>query len=169
MTPGSPHADLHLSLHPNPLGSFGVIAEALQSTNHPLRLFAGFLAFSGVLDIVWFVRNSHRQGWFTLLLSIVALVLKVPTFAAVIGSLRARGDNFYSSIPSVEISSRGVHLSSSEPIWSAPGDFEAPEGVPGGYNVPPANVASASAHKPASGGQQGGEGGRPGAGAYSSI
>ncbi|KZT52403.1 hypothetical protein CALCODRAFT_415213, partial [Calocera cornea HHB12733] len=69
---------------------FGLYAVDQTNVNEPLRLFAGMLALSLVWDLVWMIR--HSQGILIRLISILILILKVPTLSTTVASLRQRGD-----------------------------------------------------------------------------
>ncbi|KAF9455996.1 hypothetical protein BDZ94DRAFT_481480 [Collybia nuda] len=91
---------------------FGVYAQENTENIQPLQTFTGLLGGSAIFDIVWMV--SHEQNGLVKLLSIVLLLLKVPTFLAFGNALRHRGSQFSGL--------RGGDISGPT-IWSMPGGF----------------------------------------------
>ncbi|CED85499.1 hypothetical protein [Phaffia rhodozyma] len=118
---------------------FGIIANELQTTNQPLRLFAGFLGLSLFpVDLIWLIRYGHRQSFLIWTLTLVHMLLKIPTFYSTVVTLRERGDETYAQAPGIDVpflASRGINLNtgSTQTVWQA-SDMEA--AIPGGYNVP---------------------------------
>ncbi|EJU02049.1 hypothetical protein DACRYDRAFT_22433 [Dacryopinax primogenitus] len=92
---------------------FGVYAIDQTTANEPLRLFAGMLAVSLVWDLIWMITNG--QHILVRLLSILILVMKLPTLSTVIASLRQRGDYLASRIGTGDIGG--------STIWTMPGGF----------------------------------------------
>jgi len=107
-----------------PLFLFGVYAQESAESNQSLKLFTGLLGGSGLLDIIWLIRNE--QNWFIRLLSIVILLFKGPTFFSFLTALRQRGEQF--AVPGI----RGGDLSGPT-VWSMPGGFSSFAGGHNGY------------------------------------
>ncbi|KZO93551.1 hypothetical protein CALVIDRAFT_540001 [Calocera viscosa TUFC12733] len=92
---------------------FGVYAVDQTTLNEPLRLFAGMLAVSLVWDLIWMIRNS--QAILVRLISILILILKVPTLSTTVASLRQRGDYLASRLGTGDLGG--------STIWTMPGGF----------------------------------------------
>jgi len=76
-----------------PILLFGTLAQQQENTDgQALQTFTGLLGVSGVFDIIWMAQ--HEQNWFIRTLTILLLILKVPTFIAFTLALRQRGSNF---------------------------------------------------------------------------
>lgn len=93
---------------------FGAYAQENVENAQSLQTFTGLLGVSAIFDIVWMARN--HQNVFGRLLTILLLILKIPTFLAVGNSLRQRGSHFGG------IGIRGNDLAGPT-IWSMPGGF----------------------------------------------
>ncbi|KAI0296210.1 hypothetical protein BC826DRAFT_247556 [Russula brevipes] len=98
-----------------PIFLFGLYVQESQEAAPPLlQAFSGFLGASAVTDIIWLSRLESGQSVFVLLLNILILLLKVPTFVAFQGTLNSRGV-------------RGVSLGGAEfggtTVWAMPGGF----------------------------------------------
>ncbi|KAI0275059.1 hypothetical protein BC834DRAFT_28103 [Gloeopeniophorella convolvens] len=73
-----------------PIFLFGIYAqESQEAAALSLQVFSGFLGASALFDIVWLIKNY--QGTLVKLVSILILLLKVPTFVAFAGTLNSRG------------------------------------------------------------------------------
>ncbi|KAG8881262.1 hypothetical protein FRB98_004448 [Tulasnella sp. 332] len=112
-----------------PLFLFGQYASEKTDTNEPLRLFSGMLGLSILFDFIWLL----REDWNKLigLLIIINMMVKGPTFFAVLTALRFRGDRF----GGLGDSGGGGSLSSGagNTVWSMPGAFSG--GKPGYQNI----------------------------------
>ncbi|EKM61042.1 uncharacterized protein PHACADRAFT_84510 [Phanerochaete carnosa HHB-10118-sp] len=75
-----------------PIFLFGHIAQESSEAIQSLQLFTGLVAASGIYDIVWLARNE--QHWLMRIVTILILILKVPTAFAFASSLRQRGAQF---------------------------------------------------------------------------
>ncbi|KAL7411929.1 hypothetical protein BDY24DRAFT_371040 [Mrakia frigida] len=155
---------------------FGIIAHELPNSPLPYRLFGAFLGLSIPLDFIWLLHSSHRQGWIIFLLTLVNLLFKIPTFFSTIASLKERGDDSFSSLPSINVSSRGVWLApSSGGINSASHQSSNANGepifqMPGGdqdFNSSPVQQQQAPPPPPPSRAQQ--QSGQAGEGRYQAI
>jgi len=95
---------------------FGTIANGLDTTDavQYLQTFTGLLGVSSLFDVWWMVRNE--QNGFVRLLTIILLLLKLPTFLAFASALRQRGAQFSG------LGIRGGDLSGPT-VWSMPGGF----------------------------------------------
>ncbi|KAN0133249.1 hypothetical protein V8E53_008973 [Lactarius tabidus] len=96
-----------------PIFLFGLYAQGSPETSAiSLQAFSGFLGVSVLFDIIWFTQNS--QGIFVKLITILILLLKVPTFFAFAATLNSRGVS-------------GINLGGSDfggtTVWSMPGGF----------------------------------------------
>ncbi|KDQ09207.1 hypothetical protein BOTBODRAFT_117503 [Botryobasidium botryosum FD-172 SS1] len=76
-----------------PLFLFGIYATDNTNSNEPLRLFSVLVGASGVLDIIWLIKTTDQSG-FIAMLSFINLLLKAPTFFAILVALRHRGAGF---------------------------------------------------------------------------
>ncbi|GJE86116.1 hypothetical protein PsYK624_021960 [Phanerochaete sordida] len=106
-----------------PIFLFGHIAQESSEAIQSLQLFTALLTASGIYDIVWLARNE--QNWFMRLLTILILILKVPTALAFATSLRQRGAQFGG------LGIRANDLAGAT-VWSMPGGFTSGGGS-GGY------------------------------------
>ncbi|KAF8311205.1 hypothetical protein DL93DRAFT_1507756 [Clavulina sp. PMI_390] len=129
-----------------PLFLFGIYAADRTDSVESLRLFAGFVSASVVFDIIWLAKTSGQNG-LIMLLTILNLILKVPTVLACVNSLRMRGDSFASSISAGQFGQFGA----SQPVWSMPGAFSGRDGytnvdddLEGGANTPPPRLPNKS-------------------------
>ncbi|KAJ6604658.1 hypothetical protein DFH09DRAFT_1300843 [Mycena vulgaris] len=76
-----------------PILLFGTLAQQQEgSDSQALQTFTGLLGASAIFDIVWMINNE--QNGFIKLLTIVLLILKIPTFVAFGLALRQRGAQF---------------------------------------------------------------------------
>ncbi|KAF8506706.1 hypothetical protein F5888DRAFT_1644641 [Russula emetica] len=73
-----------------PLFLFGLyVQESQEAAPRLLQVFAGYLGASALFDIIWLIQN--HQTVVIRLISILVLLLKVPTFVAFAGTLSSRG------------------------------------------------------------------------------
>ncbi|KAG5722507.1 hypothetical protein E4T56_gene2887 [Termitomyces sp. T112] len=91
---------------------FGTYAQESTETIQSLRIFTGLVGVSAVFDIVWI--STNEQNGFIKLLSILILLLKIPTFFAFSLALRHRGAAF---------SGLGGQDLNGPTVWSMPGGF----------------------------------------------
>ncbi|EGN99380.1 hypothetical protein SERLA73DRAFT_38532, partial [Serpula lacrymans var. lacrymans S7.3] len=75
-----------------PIFLFGMYAQESAEAVQSLKTFTGILSISTIFDIIWMVRN-HQHG-FIRFITIVILILKLPTMAAFAVALRQRGAQF---------------------------------------------------------------------------
>ncbi|KAG7099224.1 hypothetical protein E1B28_001090 [Marasmius oreades] len=99
-----------------PIFLFGSYAQENNEASQSLQTFTALLGGSCVIDIVWMIINSSKQGRFSRFLTILLLLLKIPTFLAFGLSLRQRGAQFGG------LGIRGNDLSGPT-VWSMPGGF----------------------------------------------
>ncbi|KAK7058957.1 hypothetical protein VNI00_001581 [Paramarasmius palmivorus] len=99
-----------------PIFLFGFYAQENTEAFQSLQMFkfTALLGGSCIWDIVWMTRN--QQHGFIIFLSVVLLILKIPTFLAFGLSLRQRGAQFSG------LGIRGGDLSGPT-VWSMPGGF----------------------------------------------
>jgi len=109
-----------------PIFLFGHIAQESSEAIQSLQLFTALVTASGIYDIVWLARN--QQNWFMRTLTILILLLKVPTALAFATSLRQRGAQF-SGLGGLGVA--GNNLTGAT-VWSMPGGFTSGGGG-GGY------------------------------------
>ncbi|GLB36159.1 hypothetical protein LshimejAT787_0304470 [Lyophyllum shimeji] len=95
-----------------PVFLFGTYAQENTEAVHSLQTFTGLLGASTLFDLVWMTR--HEQNGFVRLLTIVILILKIPTFFAFGAALRQRGTHF---------GGLGGSDISGPTVWSMPGGF----------------------------------------------
>jgi len=91
---------------------FGTYAQENAEAVHSLQTFTGLLGASTLLDIVWMTRND--QNGFVRFLTVLILILKIPTFLAFGVALRQRGTQF---------GGLGGPDLSGPTVWSMPGGF----------------------------------------------
>jgi len=106
-----------------PVMLFGTLVQQQQesSDGQALQTFTGLLATSAIFDIIWMV--NHDQNALLRLLTILLLLLKIPTFLAFLLAVRQRGGQFSG------LNIRGGDLGGAT-VWdSMPGGFG-----PGGNN-----------------------------------
>ncbi|KAF8604969.1 hypothetical protein BDV93DRAFT_521861 [Ceratobasidium sp. AG-I] len=108
----SPFKAPHYNL---PVNLFGLYALDKTESNEPLRLYTGMTGVSIIFDIVYMWR--HEQNGFIKFLTIILTVAKVPTFLIMLQTLKARGDQYASSIGA------GVGGFQSQTVWSMPGGY----------------------------------------------
>ncbi|KAG8998508.1 hypothetical protein FRB94_006853 [Tulasnella sp. JGI-2019a] len=112
-----------------PLFLYGLYAVEKTDSNEPLRLFSGMVGLSVLFDFIWL----FRQDWNSLigLLIIINMMVKGPTFFAVLTALRFRGDRFGA------LGDRGegdsLPSTAGNTVWSMPGGFSG--GKPGYQNI----------------------------------
>ncbi|KAJ7071023.1 hypothetical protein C8F01DRAFT_1244688 [Mycena amicta] len=99
-----------------PIMLFGTLAQQQENSDgQALQTFTGLLGASTILDIIWMSQNS--QSVFIRLLTILLLLLKVPTFLAFGLALRQQGGQF------AGLNIRGGDLGGAT-VWdSMPGSF----------------------------------------------
>ncbi|KAI8995629.1 hypothetical protein BD414DRAFT_480084 [Trametes punicea] len=126
-----------------PIFLFGMYAQEASDAVQSLKAFTFLLAGSMFYDIIWMVNNS--QNWFIKLVSILLLLLKIPTTFAFVTALQQRGAAFSG------LGIRGNDLSGAT-VWSMPGGFtssardgyqnvDSPVDGPKPLSVPPAQPA----------------------------
>jgi len=129
-----------------PLFLFGIYASERTDSSDSLRLFSGFLTLSFVFDIIWLAKTSGQNG-FIKFLTIINLIVKVPTLFASLNTLRLRGDSIASSFANAP-------FGSNQPVWSMPGGFSSRDGYQTvdddleGANTPPRAPPKAPASPP---------------------
>lgn len=145
-----------------PIFLFGIYAQENTEGVQSLQTFTGLMGVSFVFDIVFMARNG--QNWFTRMITILILILKIPTFFAFGIALRQRDSQF-----------SGLGIGGSDlggpTVWSMPGGFTSGGGRDGYQNVdeesqiqtpraptsqgrPPGPSPTAGAHPPAAGAYQ---------------
>ncbi|KAJ3750398.1 hypothetical protein DFH05DRAFT_1467109 [Lentinula detonsa] len=103
-----------------PIFLFGIYAqENADSAFLSLQTFTGLLGASVFYDIVWMANNE--QGGFTKFLSILLLLVKIPTFLAFGLAARQRGIQFSG------LGIRGNDISGPT-VWAMPGGFSSTAG-----------------------------------------
>lgn len=109
---------------------FGTYAQDNAENSQALKTFTGLLGVSVVFDIIWMARNE--QHGLILTLTIMLLLLKIPTFLASGWALRQRGTN---------LGGLQNFGGSGPTVWSMPGGFTSADG--GGYQVaePPSSAS----------------------------
>jgi len=106
-----------------PIFLFGMYAQENTEGVQSLQTFTGLVGVSVIFDIIYMAQN--QQNWFTRMITILILILKVPTFFAFGLALRQRGAQF---------SGLGGDLSGPT-VWSMPGGFTSSSGREGYQNV----------------------------------
>jgi len=94
-----------------PLFLFGSYIHESSEASQSFRTFTGILGLSIISDIIWMARND--QSGFIRFITILVLLLKLPTTAAFLFALRQRG---------VQFSSLGNNIGGAT-VWSMPGGF----------------------------------------------
>ncbi|KAJ4486147.1 hypothetical protein J3R30DRAFT_1460528 [Lentinula aciculospora] len=103
-----------------PIFLFGMYAqENADSAFLSLQTFTGLLAASVFYDVIWMIR--HEQGQFITFLTILLLLLKIPTFLAFGLAARQRGAQFGG------LGIRGNDISGPT-VWAMPGGFSSTAG-----------------------------------------
>ncbi|KAF8489574.1 hypothetical protein JB92DRAFT_1366168 [Gautieria morchelliformis] len=97
-----------------PLFLFGIYTQERSEPTDSLKLFTGLLGVSAVLDFIWMFINN--QNGFIKAISILILILKVPTFFA---TQRGSGP---------------IGFPGGETVWSMPGGFSS-HGNQGAYQT----------------------------------
>ncbi|GBE78194.1 hypothetical protein BKA93DRAFT_303772 [Sparassis latifolia] len=97
-----------------PIFLFGVYAQETSDAVQSLQTFIYLLSASILYDIIWMY--NYPQHWFIKLITILTLVLKVPTLLAFVTTLHQRGANLSS------LGFRGNDLGGAT-VWSMPGGF----------------------------------------------
>ncbi|KAG2366521.1 hypothetical protein BDR07DRAFT_1274314 [Suillus spraguei] len=128
-----------------PIFLFGSYVQESSDAVQSLSLFAGLLPMSIFYDVLWMIRNE--QGGFLRFLTIILLLLKIPTTGAFLIAMRQRGGQF----PGLGL---GTDINGPT-VWSMPGGFTS--GGRDGYQTvdddtprAPSKVSSAPAPQPAS-------------------
>ncbi|KAJ7783794.1 hypothetical protein DFH07DRAFT_948796 [Mycena maculata] len=76
-----------------PILLFGILAQQQENSDgQALHIFTGLLGVSVFFDIIWMVQNG--QNSFIRVITVLLLLLKVPTFITFGLSLRQRGSRF---------------------------------------------------------------------------
>jgi len=97
-----------------PIFLFGLYAQENTESVQSLQTFTGLLGVSTIFDIIYMAR--HGQNWFTRMITIFILILKLPTFFAFALVLRQRGAQF---------SGLGIREGdlNGPTVWTMPGGF----------------------------------------------
>ncbi|KZP31341.1 hypothetical protein FIBSPDRAFT_1037785 [Athelia psychrophila] len=97
-----------------PIFLFGTYVSEATEAAQSLQTFVAATAASMVLDIIFLSRNE--QNWFIKLITIVILILKLPTFLVFGQALRQRGPG---------LGGLGINAGdlSGPTVWSMPGGF----------------------------------------------
>ncbi|KAJ7932392.1 hypothetical protein B0H13DRAFT_1955233 [Mycena leptocephala] len=72
-----------------PILLFGHLAQTQEQDGQALQIFTGLLGGSAIFDVIWMA--SNEQNGFIRFLTILLLILKMPTFVAFGLALRQRG------------------------------------------------------------------------------
>ncbi|KII94342.1 hypothetical protein PLICRDRAFT_695347 [Plicaturopsis crispa FD-325 SS-3] len=137
---------------------FGIYAQENAEGYQSLQTFTGLLGASTIFDIIWMSRNS--QNGFIKFVTILILILKLPTFFAFASAMRSRGAQF---------GGLGDRVSglAGPTVWSMPGGFTSgghdgyqnvdeeppnhapprPSGPPVGHAPPPSQPAGPGAYQ----------------------
>ncbi|KAF8078615.1 hypothetical protein FPV67DRAFT_66257 [Lyophyllum atratum] len=91
---------------------FGTYVQENTEAVHSLQTFTGLLGASTIIDVVWMLK--HEQHGFIKLLTVLILLLKIPTFLAFGVALRQRGTH---------LGGLGGSDLSGPTVWSMPGGF----------------------------------------------
>ncbi|KIY66265.1 hypothetical protein CYLTODRAFT_355296 [Cylindrobasidium torrendii FP15055 ss-10] len=94
-----------------PIYLFGTYAQENQESTNSLQTFTGLVAGSILWDIIYMSR--HEQNGFIRFLTVILLILKIPTFLSFSVAVRQRG---------VQFGGLGA-IRSGDFIWSMPGGF----------------------------------------------
>jgi len=98
---------------------FGTYAQENTEASQSLQTFTGLVGVSMIFDIIYLARNS--QNWFIKLITIIILIIKLPTFLAFALALRQRGSQF----PGLGIGGGDL---SGPTVWSMPGGYTSRDG-----------------------------------------
>jgi len=109
-----------------PIFLFGIYAQEIPEGVQSLQIFTGLMGVSAIFDIIYMAR--HGQSWFTRMITIFILILKLPTFFALALALRQRGAQFSG------LGIRGGDLTGPT-VWSMPGGFTSGGGREGYQTV----------------------------------
>jgi hypothetical protein len=94
-----------------PIFLFGIYAQEHADAFLSLQAFTGLLGASFIYDVFWMIKND--QNGFVKFLTVLLLLIKIPTFFAFALAARQRGAQF-----------GGLGSSSSGPtVWAMPGGF----------------------------------------------
>ncbi|KAG2350348.1 hypothetical protein BDR05DRAFT_954442 [Suillus weaverae] len=125
-----------------PIFLFGSYVQESSDATQSLTLFAGLLPMSIFYDVLWMIKNE--QGGFLRFLTVVLLLLKIPTTGVFLIAMRQRGGQF----PGLGTDINGPT------VWSMPGGFTS--GGRDGYQTvdddtprAPSKVSSVPAPQPA--------------------
>ncbi|KAG2044861.1 hypothetical protein BDR03DRAFT_937397 [Suillus americanus] len=94
-----------------PIFLFGSYVQESSDAAQSLTLFAGLLPLSIFYDVLWMIKNE--QGGFLRFLTVILLLLKIPTTGAFLIAMRQRGGQF----PGLGTDINGPT------VWSMPGGF----------------------------------------------
>ncbi|CDO71564.1 hypothetical protein BN946_scf184911.g34 [Trametes cinnabarina] len=133
-----------------PIFLFGIYVQEASEAVQSMRAFTFLLGGSMFYDIIWMFSNT--QHWFIKFLSILLLLLKIPTTFAFVTAFQQRGGQFSG------LGFRGNDLSGAT-VWSMPGGFtsggrdgyqnvDSPVDAPKPLSVPPAPPAPPAAAAP---------------------
>ncbi|KAG8221647.1 hypothetical protein J3R82DRAFT_1927 [Butyriboletus roseoflavus] len=161
-----------------PIFLFGALVHESSDAVQSLKLFSGILSASMLFDIIWVFNNEH-SGFVKLLLFLLWL-LKFPTTATFLATLRHRGSQFMGLGPDTSgptgkslfsswtHTSYVIRITDSAAVWSMPGGFtsggregyqvvddEPRVSVPRGPHPPPKTTVVAPTPQPTPGVQPG--------------
>ncbi|KAI0936348.1 hypothetical protein AcW1_000613 [Taiwanofungus camphoratus] len=97
-----------------PIFLFGVYAQENSEAVQSLKTFTYLVSASVLYDIIWMY--NHKQHWLTGLITVITVILKVPTIFAFVTALNQRGGQISN------LGFRGSDLSGAT-VWSMPGGF----------------------------------------------
>jgi len=100
-----------------PILLFGAYAQENTESSQSMQMFTGLIGASAIYDIVWLSRNE--QHGFIRVVTIILLLLKVPTFLASELALRQRGS---------ALGGAQSFGGNGPTLWSMPGGFTSSEG-----------------------------------------
>jgi len=120
-----------------PLFLFGSLVQELPDAPQSLRTFVGLLGASVVLDLIFLIK--HSQHFFIRLVTIIIMILKLPTWLAFANGIRQQGGSF-----------SGLNVGGNDiggaTVWSMPGGFTG--AGRGGYQNVDAPTVSPNVAKP---------------------
>ncbi|KAL4243427.1 hypothetical protein ABKN59_001226 [Abortiporus biennis] len=97
-----------------PIFLFGIYVTESQEAIQSMKAFTFMTGASLLFDIIWLSQNE--QNWFARLITILILILKLPTTLTFFVALRQRGAQFSG------LGFRGNDLNGAT-VWSMPGGF----------------------------------------------
>ncbi|KIM34019.1 hypothetical protein M408DRAFT_89504 [Serendipita vermifera MAFF 305830] len=117
-----------------PVFLYGLWAVQVTETYEPLRVFAGFVGTSLLLDVIWLFNNDPAT--LVKIILILTWLFKILTFLSIMVSLRHRGDRFGASLPTA-----GEFNNRAQTVWNMP--------TPGGLGAYSAVGGDSGAEHPA--------------------